>query len=271
MAFRVGAVFIALAGSVAAQEAPAGSADPAEAPPATTPAGPTPATTPAEPKPEAADKTSIPPLPSLPAGAGAARPRQGKPVVGTGKFHPFDKEYLLAGINLQGQASHGAIVEFESSYVPFISDNLAWLGFWGAIGGHTGDNGDFRGGAGLEFGWRFLAFDGGYIYDASEADAKGFKIDEVGERVETTYADEHGVRLRVGASFAQETFTSSCARYAKDCCITEQEDSWTNCECNRTPAGVALFIYWANEWRFDSGKADNMLGLSLKFGVGLGE
>lgn len=181
-----------------------------------------------------------------------------EPVVGTG-YHPFDKHYVLAGLNAQ-IPNDGFILEFEASAVPsfFISNSLFWFGGFAAIGAHLamaeedGDPADdaIRFAGGLEAGWRFVAVDGGYVFDGFRGTA------------------EHRLRLRAGLAIADETFTNSNAKYSRGCC---HQSSATSCECDRTPAGMALFLYWAVEHAPRPGRdsSDHMIGLSLKAGFGL--
>ena len=198
---------------------------------------------------------------TAPAAGGAARVRN-VPLVGRGKYHPFEKEYVLAGVNFQGQADHGTVLEFEASFVPFISDSLWWFGAWGAIGGRTGQQDGPRLGSGLEMGWRFLAFDAGWVWDDSELDDGTWP--DGSERK----SQEHGVRLRLGGAFAMD-LTAGCATYKASCCDATEGASSTDCECDRMPLGMTAFVYWAQEYRFNTSDVDNMFGVSLKFGMGL--
>ncbi len=205
---------------------------------------------PEAPKPEAPSTETAPPehaQQDAPANGSA------EPVVGTG-YHPFDKFYVLAGLNAQ-IPNDGLIGEVELSAVPFVSRTLFWFGGYATIGAHFAleeeavdpEKDAFRWGAGLEAGYRFLAVDGGYVFDKFQKDA------------------EHRLRFRAGLSIADETFTGKNAKYSRCCC--HQQDSATSCECDRNPVGLSLFLYWAVEHARDV--SDHMFGLSLKLGWGL--
>ena len=207
-----------------------------------------------------------------------------KPAIGGG-FHPFDKRYLLLGVNWELPCQSSAL-ELEGSIVPFISDNLWWGGLWASGGQQFGKGDDagtcgvsgrkpdstltgWRAAAGGELGWRVFAVDAGFLHN-------------------NALTNGNGLRFRVGLALADEFFTGGHATYSRSCCtknlsngvsdVGTKVDSDTACECDRTPVGVSLFIYYANELYWDEAIPreptrkvwDNgMFGISLKVGVGL--
>jgi hypothetical protein len=208
---------------------------------------------------------------------------RGNPIVGSGEFHPFDKTYLLAGLNFQkSREEKERIFELEVSIVPgvAISDGLWWAGAWGAVGKHydrpvnndddpagelneTASEGTetpadpdktadgSRWAAGLSGGWRVLTVDFGVVHDES-------------------FRNPWGSRFRAGLAFSWEAFAwpnpwGRPPRYTTDCCESE---SWTTCECDHTPGGFSAFLYWAQERDHVLKHPVNMLGASLKLGAG---
>jgi hypothetical protein len=171
-------------------------------------------------------------------------------------YDAFDQTYVLFGPNVQypnGSAwlFQGTSVELELSMVPsfLLSNSLVWAGAWTMLGFHVkdGDTGR-RQGLGLEFGYRFVAVDIGYVYDGA-------------------LPSKHGVRFRAGPAFTMELFTS--ASYRRGCCPTISDLA---CECDRTAWGLSLFPYWAVEHFPTAGKeeaTDGMFGFSLKLAAGL--
>jgi len=202
--------------------------------------------------------------------------------VGTG-YHPFDHLYLLTGVNWTWSPCNSNVFELETS-TAYVFDNLIWLGAWGSVGfrAPSGDKkkapcadlteqedalrnpGKFdvaggRFGFGGELGWRILAVDFGYLHDNAVRD-----LPQTGGR---------GWRFRGGLAFSQELFTSQFASYRRSCCRPACHDA-VPCECERHPAGVSVFVYYAHEhfWKDPGATAtfrDNMFGISLKIGVGL--
>jgi hypothetical protein len=273
--------------------APAAPAPAAPAPAAPTPAAPTPAA-PAPAAPTPAAPTPVPPAESSANEAPPASPPTSAPaptppaapgpvIIGEG-FHLFDKNYWLLGINWTSPCGATAF-EFEASYVPWIQDDLWYLGFWGGAGQQFGHDAGgecgyllepqgptgapftgWRAAGGLEVGWRMLALDAGYIHNEA-----------------LRYGD--GVRFRFGLSLANEFFTSANATYNRRCCKTIRRCdvdgkcgdpepatekcpplSETPCECDRTVAGMSVFFYYGNEWYIRDKWDDGMVGLALKVG-----
>jgi hypothetical protein len=216
--------------------------------------------------------------------------RPAVPELGEG-FHVFDPTYFSVGINTQSLC-HAAAWELEGS-VATISDSMFWAGAYGTAGIQVGrkpaqhqrpsdesacferqtisyrktsrglldDKGDgYRYGGGVEFGWRMLGVDLGYLKNTALAN------------------QDHGIRLRVGLALAEELFTGGMTRYGKQCCSIGLASS-VPCECPRTPVGVSLFFYYAREEYFDRRAhlgldtrqwGQNSVGISLKLAVGVG-
>jgi hypothetical protein len=219
-------------------------------------------------------------LVALPASLHAQAPPQPAPPpadtrwVGRG-FHLFDKDYVLLGFNWQRPCGAN-VFELEASYVPWISDGLWWFGFYAHLGYQHERGTDpctdpeyprvdsetdaavrydpLRGGAGLEAGWRMVTLDAGYVRNG-------------------TFPDQPGLRFRTGVSLPLEIFSGDDANYSRMCCKPRQLPSATDCECDRTPVGVAVFVYYAHELYFGDAShehwADGMFGISLKLGIGL--
>lgn len=203
-----------------------------------------------------------------------------KVTVGRG-FHVFDKQYVLFGMNLGSSCGTG-MLDLEGSWTPlYPATNLFIFGVWASAGYRNalrmgkacGElppleggidlkspalKGSARGryGGGLNLGWRIFAVDAGYMHDSALQDL-GFS--------------GHGMRFRGGLAIAHETFTGHDARYRRSCC--DPDTSSTPCECDRTPVGLALFLYAGAEWA-PSGTwkkhwFEPLFGLSLKMGLGL--
>lgn len=245
---------------------------PVAVPPAPAPAssGAAPAETPAPPEkqgaeskaPAAASASAAVPTPPPPTG-GVPPPMERSfsvPIVGSG-HKPFESYYFLAGVSFAWPEGHnnafrGTAIEAEVSAVPpwLISNSMAWMGIYGSYGHHTGvakgAKGGRRGGVGLELGWRFLALDAGYAYDAAAT------------------GEKHGFRGRLGPVLSMEVFTTP--KYRVSCCkVVTSEASDTACECSRGAWGLSLFPYWAVEWHAaDTGAWDGMFGLSFKLATG---
>jgi hypothetical protein len=200
-----------------------------------------------------------------------------KVTVGRG-FHVFDKQYALFGMNLASSCGTG-VIDLEGSWTPlYPATNLFIWGVWASAGYRNSFStqrfcdelphpenalqrpavkGSPRGryGGGLNLGWRILALDAGYMHDSALQDL-GFS--------------RHGMRFRGGIAIAHETFTGHAARYRRSCC--KPDASSTLCECERTPVGLALFLYSGAEYVFkDSGDHwfEPLFGVTLKVGLGL--
>lgn len=177
-----------------------------------------------------------------------------------GQYHPFDKDYLLGGFNFQTFSRRGGnVLEFEASYVPFVSDDLTTFGVWGSVGGRFGEDGSQgtpRAGVGLQAGWRLFAGDAGLLYDKTPSGAQPRED-----------SDRMVLRTRLGLAFAWEVFTGGSAQYRRTCCTDKH--SWTLCECDHTPVGLSWFVFWGNESRLWLKEYDHTLGISVKVGVGL--
>jgi len=188
-------------------------------------------------------------------------------------YHPFNKNYWLLGLNYQ-KPNSGGIFEIEASYVPWISDELSWFGFWGSGGivtvgtaptsGDVDDNEPYgRGGMGVELGWRFLAADFGML--------AAWTPDDHDHGLDVVY------RVRGGLALAQDL---SSPKEDTTCCPESSSPSAArvNCECSRTPHGVSLFVYYSREYAPDRdardpapfARSESMFGLSLKYGFGRG-
>jgi hypothetical protein len=129
-----------------------------------------------------------------------------------------------------------------------------------------------RVGAGVEGGWRFIGLDVGYLRNDALAVHRFVKPRPEDAGVWQKESAVHGVRFRLGLSVAMELFTGSDVTYGREaprCCKTEGSE--TACECKRYPAGMSLFLYYANELYFRNGNVwdDGMLGFTLKFAVGV--
>jgi hypothetical protein len=205
------------------------------------------------------------------------------PLLGDSQYHPFDKHYVLGGINWQNPCN-ARVFEFEVSHVPsfLIARNLWWLGWYGHVGyqdqrtskprctleewhRHQPPEGErslaMRYGGGVEAGWRMITVDSGVVHNAALEQSWGW-------------------RVRVGLSLAQEVFTGANARYRTSCCRSPSSKDEvcpscidSVCECDRTAVGIALFLYYAHELypagEVDPVWADGMVGLSFKLGFGL--
>lgn len=201
--------------------------------------------------------------------------------VGRG-FHVFDAQYLLLGMNVATSCGTG-VLDLEASWTPlFPATNLFTWGLW-AAGGYrnavrtstvcqelpsvagenelqrAGEKGSARGryGGGLNVGWRIFAVDAGYMYDGALHDL-GFS--------------RHGFRFRGGVALAHETFTGHAARFRRSCCKPNDSSS-TPCECERTPVGLALFLYTGTEYvgrgSLDRDWFEPLFGFTFKVGLGL--
>jgi hypothetical protein len=231
-------------------------------------------------------------------------------VIGDG-FHLFDKSYLLLGFTWQRPCSATSLeLEASLVPSAFISRGLWWFGLYATAGFQTLHDQEsprpseeapcfssqgthapvvyrewaprgFRAGAGLEAGWRMLAVDVGALYNdtlVGRSDAeKHRELQSRAERFDApppsdTELVPYGMRFRVGLSLADELFTGGRVKYGRHCCTKPAgENSVTPCECERTPVGGSLFIYYGNElyWNGNGRWSDGMFGISLKVGIGL--
>lgn len=247
------------------------------APPPTAPTDEHPALSPTP----AATETTTSPTPQLPPSPVATEPPAEPPpdiVIGHG-YHPFDHPYLLFGLSSQYPTGfefpfYDVIEELEISFVPPVSNNLFWYGVLGNVGmryrlkgqpggAHAGTGA--RAGIGVEAGWRFIGADLSYVRDESQRAAIG-----KGDVAERDYKD--ALRLRVGVALAAELFSK--AHFSRSCCVPKE--STTVCECERTPLGGSLFIYWAHEnyyldgrYLSSGGDWQGMFGFSIKMAIGL--
>lgn len=213
-------------------------------------------------------------------------------VMGTG-YHPFGHLYLLTGLNWMWSPKYkSAVYELETS-LPYVTAGLFYVGAWAAAGfrargAHRSSDGLVlpypgqpkhaeRLAAGLEAGWRIIAADVGYVHDAGAvtravADASGTTL---------RASSGNGVRSRLGLAISDELFTSQFATYRRSCCKARPCEAAraakfgyaVPCECERTPVGLSLFVYWAHQYfRGSNGGAglhEDLFGVSLKLGVGL--
>lgn len=202
----------------------------------------------------------------------------------------------------------GTAVELEGSWAEALGRGMWWAGAYAAVGfarsrppGHRspsktarcfGEKSDdphpvgisyrrenpsqatsryeihgLRVGGGLQGGWRVLALDLGYLHNGA------LVINDYGQREKKETI--HGLRGRIGLAFAHELFTGSQTTYSGQCCKlpdgSEDTSSETACECERTPIGLSLFLYYGNEFYFTDSDVwvDHVVGFSLKVGVGL--
>lgn len=222
-------------------------------------------------------------------------PPPAPPALGDG-FHLFDRNYVLIGVNLQSLCQATSL-ELEASFVPWISEGMFWGGLFAGAGfqrgrppgrsapsqvkscfadadliryrgpkdggkapaGQAGGDG-FRLTAGGELGWRMVAADLGVVYNSAL----------VGQDI--------GFRGRIGLALADEVFTGSMVKYGKHCCYRKPgaPESVVPCECERTPVGISLFLYYGPEVYYaaegsnfeEHWWADHIFGLSLKVGFG---
>jgi hypothetical protein len=229
-------------------------------------------------------------------------------VIGDG-FHLFDKNYLLLGFTWQ-RPCNATSLELEASFVPWINDGLWWFGFYATTGFQTLREQErrppseeapcfsaggarapmvyrewaphgFRVGAGVEAGWRMIGVDVGALYNdtlVGRSDAENHRRLEAEARQAGTSPPgnselvPYGMRFRLGLALADELFTGSRVKYGRHCCIRPAGTaSATPCECERTPVGASLFLYYGNElyWNGHGCWDDGMVGISLKVGFGL--
>jgi hypothetical protein len=223
-------------------------------------------------------------------------------------FHLFDDQYVLLGFNFERPCQATAL-ELETSYVPFVTHGLWWFGAYATAGFQTrhatgqqppsqespcfedsvSSAGDkqrpdpvqyplvdseltlkkaYRFGGGLEAGWRMIGFDAGLLYNGM---LRARKDDDPVVAARQTDGAPMGYRFRLGLALSDEVFTAHDATYNRSCCKEKKECSATICECERTPVGVSLFLYYGNELYVKNGRVwdDGLVGLSLKIGVGL--
>lgn len=214
-------------------------------------------------------------------------------VVGTG-YHPFRHFYLLIGLNSMWSPAHkSSIYELETS-LPYVTGGLFYFGAWAAAGfrarmSHRNSDTEVlpyatlpkhaaRLAAGAEMGWRIIAADIGYVHDAGTETPP---VVARGNGGILRPRNGNGVRTRLGLAISDELFTSQFATYRRSCCKPRGGDAdrarkfgyAVPCECERTPVGLSLFVYWAHQYFLGSsdyaGLHEDLFGVSLKLGVGL--